>query len=129
MRFRSASLATIERLRQYRCSVIDGVSHGSSLELVATLFAGERDNGTVVGCGASFACVGGVRRSVFAAGLTGCSLVTGRCPTRLVGVGDPSDTRGVDPSVLVLTVVRLLSLDAAAVFLFASARSWSSIVS
>ena len=74
--------------------------------------AGERSSGTVVGAGASFAVVGAV--------ILGPELKTSL----------PVGSGRVAILLVVLTVVRLLSMAPAfAVFLFASARSRSNIVS
>ena len=105
-----------------------GESHGSRADLCEPA-AGERSVETVVGAGASFAFVG--------TGILGPDVSTslpfgaGR-GTTLASAGRfwaASPLAGTVPP-LVLTVLRLLSsADAAAVFLFASARSCISIVS
>src|SRR3954470_5756895 len=120
---------------------MSGESHGSRVERVVDVEgpgaaegepgspAGDLLSGTVVGAGASLAVAGTVSldpevRIWLPAGAgRGTILSVGR-------LVDLSSIKGVKPSLLVRTVLRLLSrVAAAAVFLFASARSRRSIVS
>src|SRR5947209_4893079 len=90
---------------------------------------GERSRGTVVGADASLAFVGTGNRGPEVR----ISLPRGSGRVFALSVGrllDVWSTSGDKPSLLVRTVLRLLSsAEAAAVFLFASARSRNSIVS